>query len=332
MNLVGRNLTKIDDLNAEEFLYLVELAQILKNAKHTGVEVPELVGKKIALIFEKPSTRTRSAFEVAALDQGAHPVYIGPGESHLGVEESASDTAKVLSRMYDGIEFRGYTQDSVDALARAANVPVWNGLTDLWHPTQMLADILTVKEHTQKELSRVVLTYIGDGRNNTARSLLVTGALLGMEIRIVSPMELTLEDASVLLAKRFADTSGARVVLTENVEWGLHGSDFLYTDVWLSMGESEEAWQERVDLLRAYQVNHKAIQATHNPEVKFMHCLPSLHDANCATGTRISKLVGTDGVEVTNDVFTSPASIVFDQAENRLHTIKALMLATLRGN
>ncbi|WP_298334391.1 ornithine carbamoyltransferase [Ferrimicrobium sp.] len=332
MNLYGRSLVKVDDLKANEFFYLVKLATTLKHAKQNGVEVPELVGKKIALIFEKPSTRTRSAFEVAALDQGAHPVYIGPGESHLGVEESPADTGKVLSRMYDGIEFRGFTQESVERLDQAADVPVWNGLTDRWHPTQMLADVLTMTEHTTKEFGRVVLTYVGDGRNNTARSLLVTGALLGFEIRIVSPKELTLEDTSVLLAKQLAENSGARLVMTENIEWGLHGTDFLYTDVWLSMGEPEEAWKERIDLLREYQVNEAMIRATHNPEVKFMHCLPSLHDQHSATGARLSKLVGTDGVEVTDEVFSSQASIVFDQAENRLHTIKALMLASLRGH
>jgi ornithine carbamoyltransferase len=286
-------------------------------------------GRNVALIFEKASTRTRAAFEVGAYDQGAHVTYLGPEGSHIGVGESIKDTTRVLGRMYDGIEYRGFAQESVELLARFAGVPVWNGLTDRWHPTQMLADVLTMRDHSSKPLDRIGYCYLGDARNNTANSLLVTGALLGMDVRIAAPEDLW-PDAEVRdLARALAVTSGARIHLGEDVPGGVEGADYVYTDVWVSMGEPAAAWKDRIAKLSPYQVTTEVLRATGNPDVKFMHCLPALHDTSTDLGRTLAADYGLEAAEVTDEVFESPASIVFDQAENRLHTIKALMVATI---
>ena len=331
MDLRGRSLVAVTDLSAEEFLYLVELGRKLRAEKRFGFGFDErrLAGREIALIFEKSSTRTRAAFEVAAHEEGAHVSYLGPGETQLGRKESVKDTARVLGRMFDGIEYRGFDHESVETLAAYAGVPVWNGLTDAWHPTQMLADILTITDHCQKPLSEVSLCYLGDGRNNTANSLLVTGGLLGMDTRICAPPALRPSHAVQEIAGRLVRRSGARLTVTSDVAAAVAGADFLYTDVWLSMGEPEEAWDERIDQLLAYQVNSAVLAATGNPDVKFLHCLPSLHNSETGIGRRVHEKRGLEALEVTEEVFESPASIVFDQAENRMHTIKALMVATL---
>jgi ornithine carbamoyltransferase len=328
MNLQGRNLLKETDLSAEEFLCLVELGRRLRLQKRMGLRNNRLVGRNIALIFEKSSTRTRSAFEVAAHDEGAHVTYLGPEDSQLGRKESVKDTARVLGRMFDGIEFRGAAQEAVETLGRYAGVPVWNGLTDDWHPTQMLADILTVRDNTRKPLAEVSYCYLGDGRNNVANSLLVTGALLGMDVRICAPALLQPSARVQEIAGKLAAESGARLAVTADVLSAVAGADFLYTDVWLSMGESATAWSERIHLLMPYQVNRHVIAATGNPAVKFMHCLPALHNRDTETARRLYDRRRLTDFEVTEEVFESPASIVFDQADNRLHTIKAVMLAT----
>jgi ornithine carbamoyltransferase len=329
MNLHGRSLLKEIDFTAEEFTYLVDLAAQLRMEKHMGQRTSKLLGRNIALIFEKTSTRTLCAFEVAAHDEGAHVTYLGPGGSQLGFKESVKDTARVLGRMFDGIEYRGSAQQAVETLAAYAGVPVWNGLTDDWHPTQMLADMLTMRQHTDKPLNRVAYCYLGDGRNNTANSLLVTGALLGMDVRICAPGTLQPSAGVRRIAEKLASDSGARLAVTADIPAAVAGADYLYTDVWLSMGEPEDQWDERIDLLLPYQVNQELVAATGNPAVKFMHCLPALHNRQTAIGERLYQRRGLDALEVTEEVFESPASIVFDQAENRLHTIKALMVATV---
>jgi ornithine carbamoyltransferase len=330
MDLRGRSLLAADDLSADEFTYLITLSRELRAEKRDGRGGHRLAGRNIALIFEKTSTRTRSAFEVAAHDEGAQTTYLGPGDTHLGEKESVKDTARVLGRMFDGIEYRGFAQESVETLAAQAGVPVWNGLTDAWHPTQMLADILTVTDHCAKPLAEVSLCYLGDGRNNTANSLLVTGGLLGMDVRVCAPRALRPTSAVQSRAGRLARRSGARLTVTSDVAAAVAGADFLYTDVWLSMGEPEEDWDERIDQLLPYQVNAAVVAATGNPAVKFLHCLPALHNRDTGIGQRLYDKRGLEALEVTEEVFESPASVVFDQAENRMHTIKALMVATLK--
>ena len=330
-NLRHRSFVKELDLTGDELRSLVDLAATLKAAKAGGFEQPCLQGRNIALLFEKASTRTRCAFEVAAHDQGAHVTYLDPAGSQLGHKESAEDTARVLGRTYDGIEYRGFSQDTVETLARCSGVPVWNGLTDEWHPTQMLADLLTMREHSAEHLDEIAYCYVGDARNNVGRSLLVTGALLGMDVRIAAPENLWPDlDLRATVAK-IAETTGARTLVTADVHQAVAGVDFLYTDVWVSLGEPEEVWAERVKLLQPYQVNAALIAATGNPRTMFMHCLPALHDRQSAVGEQVFQLTGMDGLEVTDEVFRSERSIVFDQAENRMHTIKALMVATLGG-
>jgi ornithine carbamoyltransferase len=329
MDLHGRSLLKVTDFTKEEFLFILDLADRLRQEKRTGDERQRMIGRNIALIFEKPSTRTRAAFEVGAHDQGAHVTYLGPEESHLGHEESAKDTARVLGRMFDGIEYRGFGQDIVETLGRYAGVPVWNGLTDQWHPTQMLADVLTMRDHSDKPLEELVLCYLGDGSNNTASSLLVTGALLGLDVRIAAPNSLLPSDSVQTTAEKLSRDSGGRLRVGEQVASMVEGADFLYTDVWVSMGEPPSDWDKRIDLLLPYQVNTALMDATGNAEVKFMHCLPALHTIDTEVGRQIHDKWGLSGLEVTDEVFESPASIVFDQAENRLHTIKAAMVATI---
>jgi ornithine carbamoyltransferase len=325
----GKSLLTVVDLTKQEFLSLIDLAERLRTEKRSGSERQRLMGRNIALIFEKASTRTRCAFEVGAHDQGAHTTYLGPEGSHIGVGESMKDTARVLGRMFDGIEFRGFSQDSVETLARFSGVPVWNGLTDEWHPTQMLADILTMRDHSHKPLDRVGYCYLGDARNNTANSLLVTGALLGMDVRIAAPRDLWPSSEIQTIAKSLASTSGARIHIGEEVHDGVEGADFLYTDVWVSMGEPASEWGQRIKQLLPYQVNNATLEATGNPDVKFMHCLPALHNTDTDLGRQIAAKWNLTALEVTDEVFESPASIVFDQAENRLHTIKAAMVASL---
>jgi ornithine carbamoyltransferase len=329
MDLRGRSLLEDSDLSAEEFRYLVEQAAQLRAAKRAGRRADHLAGRNIALIFEKTSTRTRSAFEVAAHDEGAHVTYLGPEETQLGRKESMKDTARVLGRMFDGIEYRGAAQQSVQILSAFSGVPVWNGLTDEWHPTQTLADILTMRDHADKELTEVSYCYLGDGRNNTANSLLVTGSILGMDVRICAPEPLQPSPGVRGVAEPLAARSGARVTVTADIPAAVAGADYLYTDVWLSMGEPYSEWDQRIDMLLPYQVNADLMAATGNPAVKFMHCLPALHNTETKIGQQIYEKRGLEALEVTDEVFESPASVVFDQAENRLHTIKALMVATL---
>ena len=329
MDLHGRSLLKETDLTADEFVFLVNLGRRLRADKRKGMTGRQLAGRNIALIFEKTSTRTRSAFEVAAHDEGGHVTYLGPGESQLGYKESVKDTARVLGRMFDGIEYRGFSQESAETLGAFAGVPVWNGLTDTWHPTQMLADILTMSDHCVKPLPQVSFCYLGDGRNNVANSLLVTGAMLGMDARICAPAALQPAAEIQETAAGLAAGSGARLLVTDDLHAAADGADFLYTDVWLSMGEPEDQWDARIDQLLPYQVNASVIKATGNPAVKFLHCLPALHNRDTETGQRLYDGRGLDALEVTDEVFESPASVVFDQAENRMHTIKALMLATI---
>jgi ornithine carbamoyltransferase len=329
MDLRGRSLLKETDLSPAEFRYLVDLGGRLRAAKRAGRPGGRLAGRNIALIFEKASTRTRSAFEVAAHDEGAHVTYLGPAESQLGYKESMKDTARVLGRMYDGIEYRGSAQESVEILGEFAGVPVWNGLTDEWHPTQMLADVLTMCDHSAKPLTEVSYCYLGDARNNTANSLLVTGALLGMDTRICGPSQLQPSATVQHIARCLAARSGAALTVTDDVRAAVAGADFLYTDVWLSMGEPPGEWDKRIDLLLGYQVNAAVLAATGNPDVKFLHCLPALHNRETKVGRQIYERRGLAALEVTEEVFESPASVVFDQAENRMHTIKALMVATL---
>ena len=327
-NLRNRNFLKLLDFTPKEIKYMLDLAADLKKAKYAGTEQPRLKGKNIALIFEKTSTRTRCAFEVAAYDQGAHVTYLGPSGSQIGVKESMADTARVLGRMFDGIEYRGFAQDIVEELARYAGVPVWNGLTNEFHPTQILADFLTMMEHTDKPLNKVTFAYLGDARFNMGNSLMVGGAKMGMDVRIVAPKELQ-PDAELVTCKAIAEETGATVTITDNVEEGVKGCDFLYTDVWVSMGEPAEVWAERIKLLTPYQINAKVMELTGNKNCKFMHCLPAYHNLETQVGRDVYKQFGMNGLEVTEDVFESENSIVFDEAENRMHTIKAVMVATL---
>ncbi len=328
-NLRNRNFLKELDFTKEEMLYLLKLSAELKAAKYGGYEQPRLKGKNIALIFEKTSTRTRCAFEVAAYDQGAHVTYLGPSGSQIGHKESMKDTARVLGRMYDGIEYRGYSQETVEILGRYAGVPVWNGLTDEFHPTQVLADVLTMMEHSAKRLEDIAYCYVGDARNNMGNSLMIMGCLLGMDVRICGPKELFPKPELVDKARELAAKSGARFLLTDQVAEAVAGVDYLHTDVWVSMGEAEDVWAGRIKLLLPYQVNARMIELTGNPQVKFLHCLPSFHNRETTVGEEIYQKTGLDGLEVTDDVFESERSIVFDQAENRVHTIKAIMVATL---
>jgi ornithine carbamoyltransferase len=329
IDLTGRHFLKELDFTTEEFRHLVELAAELKAAKRAGTEVQRLRGRNIALVFEKTSTRTRCAFEVAAADQGASTTYLDPAGSQIGHKESVKDTARVLGRMFDGIEYRGNGQQIVEELAAYAGVPVWNGLTDEWHPTQMLADVLTMTEHSANPLEEIAYAYLGDARYNTGNSLLITGALLGMDVRIVAPKRLWPDDAVVAEAHRLAASTGARVTLTEDVSEGVRGADFVHTDVWVSMGEPKEVWDERIALLGPYAVTAEVLAATGNPDVKFMHCLPAFHDLGTRVGQEIYERHGLTSLEVTDEVFESPRSVVFDQAENRMHTIKAILVATL---
>jgi len=329
INLHGRSFLKLADFSADEIVYLLDLAAQLKAAKKDGTEVQHLERKEIALIFEKDSTRTRCAFEVAAYDQGAHVTFLGPSGSHMGHKETVKDTARVLGRMYDAIEFRGFSQGAAEELAQWAGVPVFNGLTDDWHPTQILADFLTFREHIDKPLSDVVFCYLGDARFNMADSYLVGGAKLGMDVRIAAPKSLWPSDEVVKLTDEIAGETGAKITITDDVAEAVKGCDVLLTDVWVSMGEPEEVWAERIKLLLPYQVNSDAMALTGNPDVKFMHCLPAFHNADTEVGKEIKEKYGLEGLEVTEDVFESPASVVFDEAENRLHTIKAVMVATL---
>ena len=329
IDLRGRHLMRLADFSPEEITFLIDLAAELKEAKREGREEQKLVGKEIALIFEKDSTRTRCAFEVAAYDQGANVTFIGPGGSHMGHKETAKDTARVLGRMYDAIEYRGFAQETADELARWAGVPVYNGLTDEWHPTQILADFLTFKEHVPKPLNEVVFCYLGDARFNMADSYLVGGAKLGMDVRIASPKSLWPRDEIVELARTTAAETGATITITDDVAEAVRGADVLLTDVWVSMGEPDEVWKERIELLLPYQVNAEKMTLTGNPDVKFMHCLPAFHNTDTEVGREIFEKFGMEALEVTEEVFESPASIVFDEAENRMHTIKAVMVATL---
>ncbi|TYB64934.1 ornithine carbamoyltransferase [Nonomuraea sp. PA05] len=317
------------DPGRDGFLELLDRAAALKLAKRAGREQPVLTGRNIALVFEKNSTRTRCAFEVAAYDQGAHVTYLGPSGSHLGKEESVADTARVLGALYDGIEFRGFAQETVAELARHAGVPVWNGLTDEWHPTQMLADVLTMREHQPGPVEAISFCFTGDGRGNIARSLLVTGAMLGMDVRIATPDELRPPEALVKEAERLALTSGARVLVTGDLPAALDGAAFVHTDVWVSMGEADAEWDRRVPLLTPYRVTPQVMAATGRPDTRFLHCLPAVHDTTTELGRRIHRRYGLTGAEVTGEVFESAASVVFQQAENRMHTIKALLVAAL---
>ncbi len=328
-NLRNRHFVKLIDFTPKEIKYLLDLSIDLKKAKYAGTEQPLLTGKNIALIFEKASTRTRCAFEVAALDQGAHVTYLGPSGSQIGQKESMADTARVLGRMYDGIEYRGFGQDIVEELADNAGVPVWNGLTNEFHPTQILADFMTMMEHSDKPLHKVKFAYLGDARNNMGNSLLIGAAKMGMDFRSVAPKSVQPTAELVAQANEIAKETGAKITVTDNVAEGVKDCDFLYTDVWVSMGEPDEVWKERIELLRAYQINMNTIKATGNPKVKFMHCLPAFHNRKTKVGEEIFKKFGLDGMEVTEDVFESEHSIVFDEAENRMHTIKAVMIATL---
>ena len=327
--LKNRSFLKLLDFTPEEISYLLDLAAELKKAKKAGRERKALDGKNIALIFEKTSTRTRCAFETAAYDQGAHVTYLGPTGSQIGIKESIKDTARVLGRMYDGIEYRGFAQTTVEDLARYSGVPVWNGLTDESHPTQVLADFLTMLEHSGKPLNRISFAYLGDARFNMGNSLLVGGAKMGMDVRIVAPVDLQPAAALVEQCKEIAAATGARITITDDPAAGVKGCDFVYTDVWVSMGEPADVWDQRIKLLRPYQVNAALMASTGNPVCKFMHCLPAYHNLETGVGREVYGKFGLNGVEVTEDVFESPASIVFDEAENRMHTIKAVMVATL---
>lgn len=329
VNLKYKSFLKLIDFTPKEIRYLLDLSKKLKEEKNKGKEKKKLKGKNIALIFEKTSTRTRCAFEVAAFDQGANVTYLGPTGSQIGHKESMKDTARVLGRMYDGIEYRGFGQKIVDELAEFAGVPVWNGLTDEFHPTQVLADLLTMEEHSKKKLNKISYCYLGDARNNMGNSLMVGGAKMGMDVRLCAPKENWPDEELVKKCKLIAKETGAKIALTDKVEDGVKAVDFLYTDVWLSLGEPAEKWEERIKLMKPYQVNMNVIKLTGNPKVNFLHCLPAFHNRETKVGEEIFKKYGLDGMEVTEDVFESKHSIVFDQAENRLHTIKAVMVATL---
>lgn len=328
-DLKGRSLITMLDLSPEEINHIIDLSAELKTDKALGREQKRLAGKNIVLIFEKDSTRTRCAFEVAAMDQGAHVTYLGPDGSHIGKKESIKDTARVLGRIYDGIEFRGAGQNTVRTLAEFSGVPVWNGLTSQSHPTQVLADILTMKEHSSKKLSDISFAFLGDAHNNIGSSLLVAAAKMGMDFRAVSPAECAPDAALVERCRQIATDTGARISVTHDIAEGVRGCDFIYTDVWVSMGEPDDVWQERIELLKPYQVNSSVMKATGNSQCKFMHCLPAFHNTDTAMGTEIFEKFGIDQMEVTEEVFEHSNSIVFDQAENRLHTIKAVMVASL---
>ncbi|BDX38769.1 ornithine carbamoyltransferase [Tenuifilaceae bacterium CYCD] len=328
-NLRNRSFLKLLDFTPKEIQFLLDLSADLKKAKYTGNEIPRLKGKNIVLLFEKDSTRTRCAFETAAYDQGAHVTYLGPSGSQMGKKESMEDTARVLGRMYDGIEYRGYSQAIVETLAKYSGVPVWNGLTTEFHPTQILADFLTMREHSSKPLNEVAFCYMGDARNNMGNSLMVGAAKMGMDFRACAPKACWPQEELVAKCREIAKETGAKITLTEKVEEGVKGCDFLYTDVWVSMGEPDSVWEERIKLLTPYQVNKRAMELTGNPNCKFMHCLPAFHNRKTAVGEEIFKKFGLESMEVTEEVFESPASIVFDEAENRVHTIKAVMVATL---
>lgn len=329
INLKNKSFLKLLDFNPKEIRYLLDLSKKLKAEKQKGVEKKKLKGKNIALIFEKTSTRTRCAFEVASFDQGANVTYIGPTGSQIGHKETMKDTARVLGRMYDGIEYRGFGQSIVEELAEFSEVPVWNGLTDEFHPTQVLADLLTMEEHSKKKLNKLSFCFLGDARNNMGNSLMVGGVKMGMDVRLCAPKENWPEEELVKKCKAIAKETGAKITLTEKVEDGVNGVDFLYTDVWLSLGEPAEKWEERIKLMKPYQVNMNVINLTHNPKVKFLHCLPAFHNKDTKVGKEIFNKYELDGMEVSEEVFESKHSIVFDQAENRLHTIKAVMVATL---
>lgn len=330
-NLRNRHFLNLLDFSRDEVMGLIELAAALKAAKKGGFETQRLRGKEICLIFEKTSTRTRCAFEVAAYDQGAHVTYLDPGSSQMGHKESAKDTARVLGRMYDGIEYRGFDQTVVETLATYSGVPVWNGLTDEYHPTQILADVLTMKEHSFKPIPQLSFAFLGDAANNMGNSLMTGGALLGMDVRLVGPKERWPDAALVAEAKRLADTNGGTVTLTDDPQQGVKGVDYIYTDVWVSMGEAHEVWEQRIKELTPYQVNTALMQATGNPATRFMHCLPAFHGRDTKVGEEMFQKFGIAEMEVTDAVFESPASIVFDQAENRMHTIKAVLVATIGG-
>ena len=329
IDLRNRHFLKLLDFKPAEIKYLLDLAADLKKAKQNNTEHKRLTGKNIALIFEKSSTRTRCAFEVAAFDQGAHVTYLGPSGSQIGQKESMKDTARVLGRMYDAIEYRGYGQEIVEELAKYAGVPVWNGLTNEFHPTQILADFLTMLEHSSKPLDKISFCYLGDARYNMGNSLMVGAAKMGMDFRAAAPKECQPASELVTKCKAIAAETGGRITITEDVQVAVKGVDFLYTDVWVSMGEPDSVWEERIKLLRPYQINASVMKMTGNPDVKFLHCLPAFHNRETKLGEEIFNKYGLDGMEVTEDVFESANSIVFDEAENRLHTIKAVMVATL---
>ena len=328
-NLRNRNFLKLLDFTPQEIKFLLDLSADLKKAKYAGTEQQRLKGKNVVLLFAKDSTRTRCAFEVAALDQGAHVTYIGPSGSQMGKKESMKDTARVLGRMYDGIEYRGYGQDIVEELGKYAGVPVWNGLTNEFHPTQILADFLTMSEFCDKPLGKISFAYLGDARNNMGNSLMVGAAKMGMDFRAIAPGELQPSADLVTTCREIAKETGAKITITDNPAEGVKGVDFLYTDVWVSMGEPEEEWNRRIKMMLPYQINMDLMKKTGNPNVKFMHCLPAFHNRETSVGEEIFQKFGIPAMEVTEDVFESPASIVWDQAENRLHTIKAVMVATL---
>ncbi|MFA9397911.1 MAG: ornithine carbamoyltransferase [Clostridiaceae bacterium] len=330
-NLRNRSFLTLMDFTQKEIEYLLDLSKELKNAKYAGVESPTLKGKNIVLLFEKDSTRTRCSFEVAALDQGAHVTYLGPTGSQMGKKESIKDTARVLGRMYDGIEYRGYAQKTVEDLAKYSNVPVWNGLTDLDHPTQVLADFLTAKEHLNKPYNKMKFVYLGDGRNNVANALMIGACKMGMDFRIVAPKELFPEEWLLNKCKEEAILSGGKITITDDVEKGVKDADVLYTDVWVSMGEPDEVWEKRIKMLKPYQINMDVIKKTGNPKVIFEHCLPAFHDLETKVGKDIYEKFGLKELEVSDEVFKSKYSVVFDEAENRMHTIKSVMVATL-GN
>ncbi len=328
-NLRNRSFLKLLDFTPGEIHFLLDLSSDLKKAKYANNEQQRLKGKNIALIFEKSSTRTRCAFEVAAYDQGAHVTYLGPTGSQIGSKESMKDTARVLGRMYDGIEYRGFGQERVETLAEYSGVPVWNGLTDEFHPTQVLADFLTMQEHLAKPLNEMSLCYLGDARNNMGNSLLIGAAKLGMDFRAAAPASCQPDGELVKQSRGIAASTGAMINITDNLEEAVRNTDFLYTDVWVSMGEAAEAWEERIKLLKPYQVNQKLLELTGNVNVKFLHCLPAFHNLETTVGQEINQKFGIPAMEVSNEVFESEASIVFDEAENRVHTIKAVMVATL---
>ncbi len=330
-NLRNRHFLTLLDYTPEEIRFLLDLGFTLKRAKYSGNEVPRLKGKNIALIFEKSSTRTRCAFEVAALDQGAGVTYLGPSGSQIGNKESMKDTARVLGRMYDGIEYRGFGQSIVEELAEHSGVPVWNGLTDEFHPTQVLADLMTMMEHSFKPLEQMKFCYLGDARNNMANSLMVGAAKMGMDFRAAAPVSVQPEELLVQQCRDIAAQTGGKVTITDNVKEAVKDADFLYTDVWVSMGEPDEVWEERIKLLTPYQVNQEVIEATGNRDVKFLHCLPAFHNRETKVGEEIYQKFGLDGLEVTEEVFESEHSIVFDEAENRMHSIKAILVSTLGG-